>query len=42
MGAGIMAEKTPIKITMRRNEELKLKENARMDNAIAPIPMSHC
>jgi len=36
-----MEEKIPMNVTRRRKDELKLKESARMDNAIPPIPMSH-
>jgi hypothetical protein len=41
MEEGINPEKTPIKMIRRRKEEATLKENARMDKAIPPIPMNH-
>jgi len=41
MGAGIIAEKIPIKMTSSRNQELKLKNNAKTVNPMAPIPMNH-
>jgi len=41
MGAGIMAEKIPMRVRKRRKDELKLKDSIRMDNPIPPIAMSH-
>ena len=41
MGAGIIAEKIPIRMTRSRNRELTLKNNAKTANAIAPVPMNH-
>ncbi len=41
MGAGIIAEKIPIKMARNRNEELKLKNNARMASAMPPVPINH-
>jgi len=41
MGAGIIAEKIPIRMTSSRNEELRSKNNAKTVNPMAPVPINH-
>jgi hypothetical protein len=41
MGEGIIAEKTPIKVTRIRGEKSKLNKSVRIDNANPPIAMNH-